>query len=101
MRKADLLKMILDLQERVSKLEKENGHNRQQLWPQQPIFQPFMGTPVDLCAHEYPVPWNSVLPAPCKKCGKASPSYTITCLEGTSGNVQVANIQSVKSNVKG
>lgn len=43
-----------------------------------PNVQPFIGT----CFHEYPFPWNSTTPPPCKKCGYTPPSgqpwYIIT-----------------------
>lgn len=35
------------------------------------------------CDHEYPNPWFSVSPAPCKKCGKLSEQYPITYTDHT------------------
>jgi len=85
MKKTDLLRMIVDLQERVAKLEKDNGYNKQYPWstPSVPIFQPYIQTIADPCIdgnyHDYPNPWNGITSPPCKKCGKQAASWTITC----------------------
>ena len=36
--------------------------------------------------HDYPNPWHSITPAPCKKCGQSLPSYTVTCFQDGSTN---------------
>jgi hypothetical protein len=48
----------------------------------QPQVIPYFGNSDNLCTdgkpHEYPMPWHSLSPAPCKKCGKLSEQYPIT-----------------------
>jgi len=86
MKKSELLKLITDLQERVSRLERDNS--KQYPWTiNPPINQPWINVPsiwpVDLCTdggiHEYPYLWGGTTPPPCKKCGKYSSTTTITC----------------------
>ena len=90
MKKSDLLKLIMNLQDRVAELEKTNT-NQQLPWttPGQ-VLQPYIQTIHDPCTdlgyHEYPFPWNAVTPPPCKKCGKQGQSLTIT-----SGTVTINN----------
>jgi hypothetical protein len=52
-----------------------------------PLFpsQPFIVTIP--CNHEYPFPWHSITPPPCKKCGQSAPSYQITCSSNAQSNL--------------
>ena len=70
--------IVEELEAKVCRLEIERINsplpqvNIPSCWPADPC-------PVDGLYHEYPFPWHSITPAPCKKCGKQSaPNFTVT-----------------------
>lgn len=80
--------IIVTQEEKISRLEREAvaypGINFPPPPPHQPVFIPSIWqSPPDVCPdgspHDYPNPWFSTQPAPCKKCGKLAPSFTVTC----------------------
>lgn len=92
MKKKELLQLILDLQKRVSELEKSNSSQQFKVYPPIPeVFIPSVWT-VELCSdggqHQYPFPWHGTVPPACTKCGKsspASPPYVVTCTSDIQG----------------
>jgi hypothetical protein len=71
--------IVEELEAKVSRLEIERINfpplrphiNLPSCWPADPC--------TDGLHHEYPFPWHSTTPAPCKKCGKQStPNFTVT-----------------------
>lgn len=85
MKKKELYTLIQELQQKVALLEAQmyGKQDREITLPSVwPWSQPAI-SPIDLCTdgqhHEYPFPWHSTAPAPCKKCGKQAQTYTITC----------------------
>lgn len=79
MKKKELYKLILELQQKVTLLEAQM-HGKQDIT----ITYPSVWTsPIDTCPsggiHDYPIPWHGTTPAPCKKCGIAPPPFIVTC----------------------
>jgi hypothetical protein len=91
MKKSELLKMIVDLQERVRKLEEKQVSVQPQSNPGQTIFQPFIQTIDYGCVsggiHEYPSPWNGIFPPNCTKCGKSSQNWNVITCTATGTNI--------------
>ena len=86
MKKTELLEFIINLQKQVTDLQTKLICLEIQLSNKQDkvVYIPSVWTePVCPAGghHEYPFPWHSTSPAPCKKCHTAPeiPSYTITC----------------------
>lgn len=88
LKKSDLLKMILDLQERIRVLESRPYVSfPPPIKPDETIIIPSIWPLttqhygcVDGQPHDYPTPWHGVVPPSCRKCGKPGETYTITCL---------------------
>jgi hypothetical protein len=91
MKKKELLALIHDLQTQVADLQSQIAVLKVQLNSKQDrlVYTPSvwphatLEACVDGGSHEYPSPWHAITPAPCKKCGKLSQNYVITC--STSG----------------
>jgi hypothetical protein len=86
-REIQLLKEIVELQKSlIAELSKRPVFSPALAWPQA-INTPFMRTVScreqgGMC--EYPFPWHSITPPPCKKCGMIeNPGYTVTCSKGS------------------
>lgn len=72
-----------ELLDKVNRMELEIVSLKKQLADAQPVYYPpLQVNDPNLCTdgkpHEYPYPWHSTTPAPCKKCGKLSETYKIT-----------------------
>jgi hypothetical protein len=69
--------------ERIEELEKR-VRELERLPLQWPTLPPApLHVPPDECPsggwHDYPIPWGSITPPRCRKCGQSAHTYTITC----------------------
>ena len=98
-----LEKLIRVKQETIAELEKQlnlartNPVTIQYLPNPNTILIPSVWTTpvVDICQHEYPFPWHSISPPPCKKCGKTASQWTVTCDSAVSGILSIDNSGSI------
>jgi len=86
---AEVLKLLKDISRRLDRLEKYVIPNIRipYISPSMPV--PGVSTPsvcIDGGPHVYPMPWHSVLPAPCNKCGHTAPTSNITFSSNSSDN---------------
>mgnify|MGYP001560582592 CR=1 FL=1 len=72
---------IIELQQQVADLKEQVQEMKSQIIPQ-PIMNPFISISSDYCtdggSHNYPIPWMSVTPPHCTKCGKQAQNNIIT-----------------------
>lgn len=86
MKKKELHKLILDLQNRMQRLELDKAL----------IFQPLSSFPSAkievICPaggiHNYPNPWYSINPPNCTKCGQQAVDYNIVYTNDCSTSIQ-------------
>ena len=80
-----------ELLDTVKRMELEIATIKKQLAGQEPFYYPpIQVNNPDPCSdggyHEYPNPWHSITPAPCKRCGKLAPDNPITFTNKGTGN---------------
>jgi len=82
MKKKELLKLIEELQIKVTLLESQIALLKPNTVSVPTVWTSPHTTQLDTCQHEYPNPWLGITPPSCKKCGQQAYQYTVTCSSG-------------------